>query len=105
MKLSVEERQAIAQTTASYLGGTGRLKAMTGAKNFSFGSNGEFSFRFQMCKEANHVEFKVNGLDLYDVKFLKIRGTTVKEVKIFNNLYADQLKETFEQFTGLYLTL
>ena len=53
------------------LGGAGRIKAMVGACNF--GTNGnDVSFRFKGSKKANHIKITLNGMDLYDVEFIKI---------------------------------
>src|SRR5437763_1905159 len=95
----------IADTTAQYLGGYGRLNVMIGAKNFSYDKEGTLTFRFKMCKKANCVRFKLNGKDLYDVEFLKLGKVDFKVVKEYNDLYFDQLRKIFEEYTGLYLTL
>ena len=61
---------AVANTIYQQLGG-GRFAAMTGAKNFLAIDNG---LRFRIgrnASKANMVEIKLNGLDLYDIKFIK----------------------------------
>lgn len=103
--ITSEEAKVIADTTAKYLGGYGRLTAMLGANNFSYDKDGTLNFRFKMCSKSNHVSFKLNGKDLYDVKFSKIWGTSFKTVAEFNDLYFDSLRNVFEKFTGLYLSM
>jgi hypothetical protein len=105
MTMTKEEASTVATQTVKYLGGSGRLSAMIGAKNFSSDKEGTLSFKFSMFKKANYVSFKVNGKDLYDVTFSKLSKYELKEVKVFNDLYFDQLKKIFEEYTGLYLTL
>jgi hypothetical protein len=99
--------QQIAETTIKYLGGYGKISAMIGAKNFGFDKEGLLRFQFKMFKKANLVTFKVNGKDLYDIKFYKLSTRTGEcpLVQEINDLYADQIKKAFEQYTGLYLSL
>lgn len=98
--------QTIAATTLAQLGGTGRLTAMIGAKNFLFDADGAASFRFSGCKTANYAQIKLNGSDLYDVRFAKIgRGYNVTNDRTITNVDAESLRETFERETKLYLSL
>ena len=78
------------------------LKAMIGASNFGFGSTG-ISFKFKMCRFANYCTIKLNDSDTYDMVFTRVRGFELKETKRFSGLYCDNLKETFERETGLFL--
>lgn len=95
------------QLTNSNNGGN-RLVAMIGAKNFARSEkNYTISFKFaaKAKNEANYCRIKLNAMDLYDMKFINIRGLNVKTVSIHNGLYADMLKSTFEDETGLRLSL
>lgn len=95
-----------AAITLSHLGGSCRLSAMIGAKNFASSDNGNsLSFRFKGSKKANYVKITLNGLDLYDVEFGKIWNLTYKVKGESSNIYADSLKSVIEDFTGLYLSL
>ena len=88
--------------------GTGRLSAMIGAKNFARDEKNYtigFKFAAKARNKANYCRIKLNAMDLYDVEFIAIRGATVKTVGTHNGLYADMLKSTFENETGLYLSL
>lgn len=87
------------------LGGAGRLAAMVGAKITYDNKNQNVGIRFKGSTKANYVRITLNGKDLYDMEFLKIRGTSFKTVQTYNDVYGDQLKELFEKFTGLYLSL
>jgi hypothetical protein len=96
----------IASTILKQMGGSSRLNAMIGATGFLSIKNGNgVSFRFKGSKIANYVEITLNSLDTYTVRFVKIRGTEVKEVKTEPIVYCDGLKPLFERTTNLYLTL
>ncbi len=96
----------IANIILKQMGGSGRLNAIVGATNFfSIKEGNGLSFRFKGSRIANYVEIVLNSLDTYTVRFVKIHGTTVKDVKTVPIVYADGLKELFEQTTKLYLTL
>ena len=82
------------------LGGN-KFIMMTGAKNFTFGSNG-LAFKIgRNAKAVNYVVIQLNGKDLYDMKFQK--GTRV--LKTANDVYADQLQKMFTKYTGMYTSL
>lgn len=96
------------------LGGN-RFIAMTGAKNFVESkdekNNIVLSFKIgQNSKKINYVKMTLNGLDLYNLEFLSIsngikKGFQKKVISSVENIYCDQLKETFERNTGLYTSL
>lgn len=104
----VEENRdvEIAEIILQQLGGSRRLTAMIGAKYFSAIKNG-LSFRFSARAKngTNYVKIVLNSKDLYDVEFGSIRGSSFKVKNEFNDIYADQLIEIFEDTTGLYLSL
>ena len=109
----------VANTIYHQLGG-GRFTAMTGAKNFVALENG---VRFRIgrnASKANMVEIKLNGLDLYDIKYMRhtpysfkitkngeFKETQEKTVVVaeFNDYYGDMLQANFTNVTGLYTTL
>lgn len=81
---------------------------MIGAKNFMRDERNYtigFKFTAKAKNKANYCRIKLNALDLYDIKFVSIRGVNVKTVSTHNDLYADMLKGVFETETGLYLSL
>ncbi|MEN3781462.1 hypothetical protein [Priestia megaterium] len=97
----------IAKNTLLVLGGTGKLGAMLGAKNFNYDPKGKLTFQFKLCQKANMVSFEVNSLDLYVITFYRFspRKCELKEVKVFEGLYVDQIRSVFTEFTGLDLSL
>jgi hypothetical protein len=92
---------------SQFCGTINKLTAMTGATNLSYSNTkDEFYFKFKMCKTANYCRLQYDaGLDLYNMEFNKLWGTNFKQVKLYEGLYGDQLREVFESFTGLYLKL
>ena len=107
----------IAVTILQQLGGR-RFVMFTGAKDFTTIDNG---LRFKIgrnASKANRVEITLNGADLYDMTFIKYRPFSVKvdhrkgevktieekseTVKVWNDIYFDQLEELFTETTGLY---
>ncbi|MDD4588843.1 MAG: hypothetical protein PHG06_00240 [Parabacteroides sp.] len=103
----------IAQTILGQMGGIRSITLLTSAKDFLDHGNG-VSFKFKGSKTVNYVKVVLNAMDTYDVEFGKISmkkaefGVKMPEynkVKEFDDIYNDQLKGTFEQFTGLYLSL
>lgn len=103
-----ERNKYVAQTIVSQLGGSGRLKVMIGAKNFTCYQTEEgnpyLSFRFGACRKWNTVRIELTPSDLYRVTFYRI-GKAVKESDPIDNIYAEQLKDVIENETGLYLSL
>ena len=94
------------------LGGINKITAMTGAKNFMYSSKDPnfIEFKFKSCKKANHVKIEYDkSKDLYEMIFYKIKRVdglpTPKIVRVFNCLFASDLIYTFEQYTGLRLSL
>lgn len=105
-----------AQTILNQLGGN-KFIVMTGAKNFVALENG---IKFNIGKnssKANTVKITVNGLDLYDVEFIKftpfkfnIKTGAIREEKIevierLEDYYDDMLQDAFTRVTGLYTHL
>ena len=84
-----------------------RLITMTGAIHLLYDNeNNSFSFKFPMCKKANYCKISYNyGKDLYEMSFSKLSSKSIKTVAEFNNIFAEQLKSIFEDFTGLDLSL
>lgn len=95
-----------ADQTIQKLGGYNVLKAMIGAKNFTYSTQESYvSFRFPTSNKINSVNIKLNPNDLYDIEFGRIVGTGYKVVKVVNDLYGDMLVDIFETETKLYLSL
>lgn len=97
-----------ASTLIKQLGGMGKLVAMVGAKEFTRTErNGHpaLSFKFKGSTKANYVIIRLDPSDTYTLQFGKIVKYDLKPTGEFHGIYADQLKRTFEKFTGLYLSL
>lgn len=97
--------QKIAETILAQLGGN-RFRAMTGARNFIAGQNGELSFRIPVSRGINHVRVQYDaGRDLYDMRFAFVRAGKVHTKADLGGVYADQLQSIFTSETGLYTHL
>ena len=87
-------------------GHTGRLIATIGAKYFTRDEeHHNVAFKFSLCRKANYCKITLNSLDLYDVEFGKVKKFQYDVVKTCNNVYGDMLKQLFENFTGLRVSL
>jgi hypothetical protein len=98
----------VAKEILRQLGGN-KFIAMTGAKNFVGGSN-SLSFRLPggagFTKNGiNAIRIVLNSSDLYDIEYMKIRGTNIKTISKSEGVYADNLKSHFETTTGLRTSL
>ena len=80
----------------------GALRTMLGTQRLQRIDNG---IRFDLHGSAHRTPscelVYDDGLDLFNLRFC--RGG--KEIKSFNGLFCDQLKEVFEGYTGLTLTM
>lgn len=109
--LSPEEIQAsIADMVFSLChGNRNRLVAMIGAQYFSYGFTDEgelyINFRFKGSKVANLCRLTICNDDLYRLELWKVRGTSWTVPYDQNGIYAESLKDIFEQTTKLYLSL
>ena len=106
IKKSVDESMTKQQAdiTLKQLGGN-KFIAMTGAKQFSFGKQG-LGFRIgKNSKSINYVRVDLKSNDLYDMEFIRIRGSKIKVVKKVTGVYNDQLQKIFTKHTGLYTSL
>ena len=107
MDTNTTRNQEIAQTIAQQMGGLRRLQMFTGANNFIAIENG-LTFRIPgkgfSRDSINVVRITLTPSDEYDMEFLRLRGTTMKEVRSYRGVYCDQLIELFEEATGLYLS-
>ena len=101
------DSMSVANTILAQLGGN-RFTAMTGAKNFIGGS---MFLGFEIGKNsspANRVTITYSqARDLYSMTFLKAKrgGLDTVELKRFDNVYADQLRSVFTEYTGLETSL
>jgi ribosomal protein L5 len=95
-----------AQTVLKQLGGN-KFIMMTGAKNFVQDAKKRMiGFKIgRNSKSINYVRITLNGMDTYDMEFLRIRGGKVTVVKEVKGVYNDQLQSIFTKYTGLYTHL
>lgn len=94
-----------AQTILQQLGGN-RFIAMTGAKSLVDTGNGlQMKLPRGASRGINCVVVTLNGSDLYDVQYLKVRGLNCTQVAQSNDVYAESLRMDFEASTGLYTSL
>lgn len=105
------ELQQIGQTILQQMGGQNKLSAMISINNLGVGineaGNPYLSFSFKGNPKITHCVITLNKMDSYDLEFVHINRrsfdrTIFKEVK---DIYAENLKSTFENTTELYLSL
>lgn len=103
-----EDTKDISSTIFSQLGGQGKLKAMLGAKDFAYDSkNGDVMFKFtaKADKGINYIKVHLNGNDLYDIEFKKVRNLNADVITKEEDIYAEDLKKTIENVLKLRLSL
>lgn len=97
----------IATTILNQLGGK-RFIAMTGSKDF-VGSENSLQFKvIKNVKNVTHVKIEYSyGKDLYSVSFLKwnARKFEFQVIANFDEQYAEDLQDRFEENTGLLTSL
>jgi hypothetical protein len=103
-----EEKQEIAQIIRNQIG-HGALY-MIGAKNFAVGENEKGNvylvFRIRGSKKVNVIKvIYKQGLDLYDIEFIKIHGVNYNLVEKVDGIYFDMFHDVIERVTGLYCSL
>lgn len=96
--------QVIAATILEQLGGQ-RFRVMTGAKNF-MASEKALSFKLPgaggFCRDGiNFVTITLAPSDTYTVEFFRVRGSKIKQILRYCDVYNDGLREVFERATGL----
>jgi hypothetical protein len=93
---------SVATTILSQIGGR-RFIAFTGSTNFmeTADKKGLIMKLRRNNVNANYLEIKLNGNDLYDMKFI-YAGKEFKVKAEYNDVYCDMLEEIFTSATGLY---
>jgi len=107
-----QEHLQVANTIIRQMGGAGKLKAMVGMRGALALDNtedGGLQFSFRGSRRANKCRIVYHAWpDLYTVQLWKISPTAKREPQMvfeLEDVYNDMLKRTFEQETGLYLSL
>lgn len=90
--------------------GYSRIVAMIGAHTFTYsGREGvepdNIAFRFKMSRKANWCKITLNNNDLYDVEFCRFHGIKILNTYKFENVFAEDLHDIFEDVTGLCIKL
>jgi len=89
-------------------GPTGRLKVMVGASQFVKSDEDNYiQFSFKGCRKANKCRITLRADDTYNLTFFKFNRKTYDcpQVHEVEGAFCDMLKDCFESFTGLYLSL
>lgn len=96
----------IANTIATQLGGTSKLSAMLGAKNFVALPRGlTFKVGRGAKNKATHVTVKLDGDDTYSVEFIRVREYTPTSIETLEGLYVENMRDVIEDRLGMYLSL
>ena len=93
-----------AKTLLKQLGGN-KFMAMTGAKDFGIGSDGLHFKIGRNSKSISHIVIRLTSMDLYEMKFLRVRAGKITVVKKVNNVYNDMLGKIFTKYTGMHVRL
>lgn len=109
----MDDRKEVARTILEQLGGNGFV-LMVGAKHLTAIEGGlSFKLPSNFAKDGiNHVEVILTPMDVYTVKFMRVRiqrgedgnidlDRSVKIVDVHEDVYADSLRDVFERVTGL----
>lgn len=81
-----------------------QLVAMIGAHSF-MSTAAALVFQFKGSRKANRVLIELRPSDTYAVTFYAGRGVNVRKVGSFDFVFGEQLREFFENFTGLRTAL
>ena len=95
----------ISEIILNQLGGVRKLQMFIGLKKVISEDYG-VSVIFPKPKHrgaVNKVRIVLNGLDLYDMEFIRFNKNGAKVISTENNVYAEDLKDFFENGTGLYI--
>lgn len=92
---------AVATEIMNQLGGR-KFIAMTGCKNFVYDDRSLIMKLGRNQSKAKYLKITLTPGDVYLMQFMKIDGSTVKEI---NMVYNDMLVNVFESETGLVTKL
>lgn len=105
--------QEIANTILCQLGGN-KFLACTGSKHLSYSESEPGYLQMKLARNAagaTHLRISLDAWDTYKMVFTRARQNKkeftfeVKEVKVYEGIYAEQLQELFTKTTGLYTSL
>lgn len=95
----------VAKTILAQLGGAGSMAAMCGCKDFLAD---EKSIQFKVGRNEKNISacrVVLDPSDTYTVEFYQGRGLKMRKCRELSNVYADSLRNLFEQTTGMYLSI
>lgn len=99
----------VTETLLNQMGGAYRISAMTGARIVTDAAAATLVFKKQSgSKKITHLKVSYNAAsDLYDIQGFKYNRKTLDcpEVLSLQGIYAEDLRRTCEEITGLYFTL
>ncbi len=92
----------VAAIILQQLGGS-HFISMTGARHFvADGETLKFKLPSNLAKLGiNAVTVRLNGNDLYDLSFGRVRGMKQELIAEYGDVYCDNLREIFTSETGL----
>jgi hypothetical protein len=97
------DEKMICNNIIEYLGGE---KIFIMLKNVLTSKNGNVTLKYSNCKnKSNCCVISYNGNDLYDMVFYFNRGTKCEWKGRYNDVIGKNLKELFEEYTSIYLSL
>lgn len=94
--------QQIVTTIVNQLGGN-QFVLMTGAQLMRDGA--KLIVKFKGSKVANYMTIVLNSMDTYDVQFSKVREGKQTNIREYDGMYCDQIRNLFERVTGLRTSL
>lgn len=96
----------VAKTIFQQFGG-GRAMAMLGGQAMTLSGGKGIGIKWPNKKRSkgNYVEIELRSDDTYDMTFYNLSMKAKKKVKEYKGIYADQLRDIFEQQTGWKLRL
>jgi hypothetical protein len=105
----IQRNNEIINTMVSQLGGN-RFMVMTGSKpQYKETKTNNPLIAFKLVRnqsKANYLKVSyISAMDLYKMEFVKATTSKLETVKVYENIYGDQLHELFTETTGLYTSL
>jgi len=88
----------VANTMLSQLGGH-KFSVVTDAENFCGGKD-FLQFAIPLTNKINRLSITLTPLDTYTVKFMYVRGMSVIDRAIAQDVYCTDLLDAFEYHTG-----
>lgn len=77
---------------------------MMGAQNL-MADESAITFRIRGSRKYNHVRIELNGSDLYDITFTRIRALKIAAQDVIEDVYVESLHDVISYHTGLALAL